>query len=97
MSNYIILGNYTEQGVKTIKDLESRMNATQQLMQAQGAKMTFWYLTFGQYDFIAGLEAPDAQTVARLALAIAAKGNVRTTTLQAFDRQEAAAIINSLP
>ena len=97
MASYVILGNYTEQGIKSIKTLPTRLEAVKQMIQAAGGKMTAWYLTFGAYDFVAVLEVPDAQTGARLALMIGGQGNVRTTTMQAFTEAEAISGANALP
>ena len=53
-------------------------------------------MTFGPYDFVHILEAPDDQAIARYVLALNAIGNVRTTTLKAFDETEHNAFIESL-
>ena len=97
MASYVVLGNYTEQGIKNMKGLSARLDAVKQMFQAAGGSMIAWYLTFGAYDFVAVLEVPDAQTAARLTLMICGQGNVRTTTMQALTEAEAISVANALP
>ncbi len=97
MPSYAILGNYTEQGIKGMKDMPARVQASKDAIQAAGGRMIFFYLTLGEYDFISVVEVPDADAAATLLLGIAADGNVRTATLQAFTEEEAAAIVGALP
>jgi uncharacterized protein with GYD domain len=96
MPTYVTLINYTEQGVKTFKDLPSRLEETRKAGEAVGATLSAFYLTMGQYDAVVISEAPDDATVARLALAAAGRGNVRTETLRAFTEDEAKQIAADL-
>ena len=97
MPSYVILGNYTEQGIKDVKNVRSRVEATKQVLQEAGGRLIAFYLTFGAYDFLSIVEVPNAETAARLALSVGAQGNVRTTTMQAFTEEETWAIAESLP
>lgn len=96
MPTYVTLIHYTEQGVKTFKDLPQRLEDTRQAGQAIGAKLVAFYLTMGQYDAVVISDAPDDETVAKLALAAAGRGNVRTETLRAFTEDEARSIAADL-
>jgi uncharacterized protein with GYD domain len=96
MPTYVTLINYTEQGVKTFKDLPSRLEETRKGGEAVGATLKAFYLTMGQYDAVVISDAPDDATVARLALAAAGRGNVRTETLRAFTEDEAKKIAADL-
>lgn len=97
MPSYVVLGNYTEQGIKNMKDTPARLQAARDAIQDAGGRMICWYLTLGQYDFVSVVEFPDAETGARVLLALGAQGNIRTTTMQAFTEEEAAAIVQGLP
>ena len=97
MPSYVILGNYTEQGIKDVKNVRSRVEATKQVLQEAGGRLIAFYLTFGEYDFLSIVEVPNSETAARLALSVGAQGNVRTTTMQAFTEEETWAIAESLP
>jgi uncharacterized protein with GYD domain len=96
MPTYITLVHYTEQGVKTFKDLPSRLEETRKVGEAAGAKLVSFYLTMGQYDAVVITDAPDDATVAKLALAAAGRGNVRTETMRAFNQDEAQRIAAEL-
>jgi uncharacterized protein with GYD domain len=97
MPTYITLIHYTEQGVKTFKDLSQRLDETKKRGEEFGARLVGYYLTMGQYDAVAISEAPDDQTIAKLALAAGAEGNVRTETMRAFNQEEALSIAADLP
>ncbi|MDH3790450.1 MAG: GYD domain-containing protein [Chromatiales bacterium] len=97
MSTYIMLINYTEQGIRNIKSSPKRADAARFLAKSCGAEMKDLYLTMGMYDLVATVEAPNDEAVAKFALAIGSIGNVRSTTLKAFTEQEYRNIIETLP
>jgi uncharacterized protein with GYD domain len=97
MPIYVTLIRYTEQGIKTFKDLPKRLEETRTAGEAAGAKLVAFYLTMGQYDAVVVSEAPDDETVATLALAAGGRGNVRTETLRAFTEDEAKKLAAAVP
>jgi uncharacterized protein with GYD domain len=97
MPMYVTLIRYTEQGIKTFKDLPSRLEETRKAGEAVGAKLVAFYLTMGQYDAVVVSEASDDETVATLALAAGGRGNVRTETLRAFTEDEAKKLAAAVP
>jgi len=97
MPTYITLINYTQQGVEKIKQSPSRLDAAKEAFRAAGAEIKAFYLVLGRYDIVLVAEAPDAETVAKLALAIGSQGAVRTETLRAFTEEEYRGIIAALP
>lgn len=97
MATYITLIRYTQQGVQNIKESPARLDAAKKAFQAMGAELKQWYLVMGQYDAIVVAEAPNDETVAKLALAIGAQGSIRTETLRAFTEDEYRKIIAALP
>ncbi len=92
MPHYIILLNWTEQGVRNVKDSTKRATAFRRLAEQAGGKLQIYY-TMGQYDIVILGEAPNDETVMRLTLSLAKLGNVRTTTLKAWTEKEASKII----
>jgi uncharacterized protein with GYD domain len=96
MPTYVTLIHYTEQGVKTFNELPRRLEKMRAAAEAVGAKLLAYYLTMGQYDGVVISEAPDDETVARIALATAGRGNLRTETLRAFTEDEAVRIASEL-
>ncbi len=97
MATYIILINFTEQGIRNIKDSPSRLDAARQAMKDMGGELKDTYLTIGAHDLVAVVEAPSDEVLAKFALVIGSQGNVRTTTLRAFTEAEYRGIIQSLP
>ncbi len=97
MASFVILGNQTDQGIANMKELPNRLAAVRRQLEAAGGRIISYYMTLGAYDFVAVVELPDAETCARMLLATAAQGNVRTTTMQAFTEEETASIVESLP
>ena len=97
MSIYIVLANYTQQGITNIKESPDRVNAARELARTCGAEMKDFKMTLGAYDMLATVEAPNDQAVAKFVIALGSLGNVRTTTLKAFTEQEYREIIQALP
>ncbi|HET7147477.1 MAG TPA: GYD domain-containing protein [Candidatus Nitrosopolaris sp.] len=96
MPHYIILFNFTEQGIRNIKDLEKRAQAFKSTVEKAGGKFvgdSFLYLTLGKYDTVSIVEAPNDEAILPAILATARLGNVRCETLKAFTMDEAAKII----
>lgn len=97
METYIILANYTQQGVANIKESPARIQAVHKAVEAAGGKWLGWYLTMGQYDMVLIVQAPNAQVAASLLLAIGSQGNVSTQSMRAFNEEEFKALVASMP
>jgi uncharacterized protein with GYD domain len=97
MPAYIILGNYTHQGIQNIKDSPKRVDGVRKMIREMGGDLKEFYLTLGQYDFVAVAEAPSDEVVAKVLLAVGSAGNVRTITLKAFPEADFRKIVAGLP
>src|SRR5438876_9134145 len=95
MPNYISLGNWTEQGIKNVKESPKRADAVTALANKLGAKMQIFY-TMGRYDIVALTEAPNDDVAMQLLLEIGKLGNVKTQTLKAWTTSEATKVISKL-
>ena len=96
METYIILVKFTEKGIKNINTSPTRIEEARKATEAAGGNWLGWYLTMGRYDVVVIAEAPNAETVATLMLAIGSMGNVTTETLRAFTEDEFKGIIANL-
>ncbi len=96
MASYIALLTWTAQGVASVKDSPSRLDAGRKAFKKLGVKIKDTYLTMGRYDLVCLIDAPDDETVARAMLSLAAQGNVQTETLKAFTESEYRQIIGSI-
>ena len=97
MATYVILANWTEQGVADSHNTLSRASTGATLLKKMGGKLKSIYWTMGAYDVVLTVEAPDDETVTAFCLAACLQGNVRTTTLRAFDKGEVQGILDRLP
>lgn len=93
MPIYLMLTHLTDEGRKTIKEKPERIKEVNQEVEKMGVKILSQYALLGIYDFVNILEAPDNQTIARVAVELGSRGTLNTTTLVAISIDE---FINSL-
>jgi len=96
MSTYVVLVNFTDQGIRNVRDTRKRAEAFKETAISFGVAVKDVYWTLGQYDVVTILEAPDAATITALNLSVASLGNVRTQTLPAFSAIEVGAILDKM-
>ncbi len=96
MPTYVSLINWTEQGIRTVRETLDRADKFEQLAQKHGASLEQVYWTVGPYDIVAIIEAPDDESATAFLLEGSALGNIRTTTLRAYDRDQMSGIIQRL-
>ncbi len=90
MASYLVLWNWTEEGIRNFRDSPKRVEAFKQLVEKNGGKVVqFWY-TLGKYDGATLVEAPSDEALMKIALSVGSLGNIRTTTLKAWTPSEAA-------
>jgi uncharacterized protein with GYD domain len=95
MSTYMLLCNFTDQGVRTIKEAPKRRAAARELGKKLGVDIKAGYLAMGTYDLIIHVEASSDEAMAQFLLSLASKGNVRTTTVKLFPEAEFDKIVAS--
>ena len=93
MATYIMLANFTEQGIRNVKDSVKRAETFKELAKGAGVTVKDLYWTLGQYDIVAIADAQDEMTVTALGLTLAKAGNVRTQTLRAFSATDMTKIL----
>jgi uncharacterized protein with GYD domain len=96
MATYVVLSNFTEQGIRSVKDSTKRADAVKELAKKYGVTAKEFYWTLGTHDVVVVFEAPDDASMTALGLAIGALGNVRTQTMRAFSREEMNGILAKL-
>ena len=97
MPSYVLLLNYTDEGMKNIKYLPQHISAFRQAVEAVGGRVPYVYLTMGQYDVGAIIEAPSDSACVSIALGLSSLGNVRSTTLKAFGEDELISVAEDIP
>jgi uncharacterized protein with GYD domain len=96
MATYILLANFTDQGVRKVEDSPKRAEAFKDMAKKCGATVKDVFWTLGEYDIVAVVEAPDDTSITALGLSSAALGNVRTQTLRAFTQADMKTIIGKM-
>ncbi len=96
MARYIMLVNWTDQGIRNVKESPKRLEAARGVAQGLGADIKEFYLTMGDHDMVVVMDAPTDEAMAKFVLALGSAGSVRTRTLKAFSEAEYRAIIGSL-
>jgi len=94
MAIYILLSRLSQQGVATLKSNPDRLREVNQDVEELGAKVLHQWATLGEFDFISVVEAPDTATVARVSVALAARGSTRVETLPALTIDELLATLS---
>lgn len=97
MPTYIMLVNWTQQGIEKIKESPGRLDAVKSLFKEMGGEVKGFYVVMGRYDGVVIAEAPNDETAAKIALALGSKGTARSETLRAFNEDEFRKIISALP
>ncbi|MFJ4844502.1 MULTISPECIES: GYD domain-containing protein [unclassified Streptomyces] len=93
MPTYITLLNWTDQGIRASADTAERADAFGAALQRAGARLVGIYWTVGPHDLVAIVEAPDDETAAAALLRLGVVGNVRSTTMRAFGRDEIEGVV----
>ena len=96
MPHFIVLGNYTEQGIRSVKGSVKRDEDARRMIDRAGGKMQLYY-TLGEHDFVAVLEMPSDEALMKFLLQVGSSGNVRTKTLKAWTESEAHKAMSQLP
>jgi uncharacterized protein with GYD domain len=94
MATYIVLGQFTDQGIRSVKDTTKRAEALKDMAKKAGASIKEVYWTLGQYDIATIVDAPDDAALTTLLLTVGALGNVRTQALRAFSADEMGKIVS---
>ncbi len=97
MATYVVLLNWTQQGIANVKDGPGRVQTARKAVEDAGGKWLGYYVTMGQYDGVAIVDLPSDEAVATMLLATAMRGNVQTQTMRAFTEEEFAGIVSKLP
>jgi uncharacterized protein with GYD domain len=88
MPTYILLSNLTAQGVQTLRANPERLREVNRDVEELGAKVVHQWATLGPFDFVNVVEAADAATIAKVSVALGARGSAKLQTLTALEIEE---------
>ena len=94
LSNFIVLGNWTEQGIKNVTEVPERVKQSRKMIEKAGGKMQF-FTTMGKYDFVLLVEIPKDEDMAAILLCTGSMGNIRTITMKAWTETEATKLLTA--
>jgi len=97
MPTYISLVQFTDKGIRNVKETTQRVTEWAAKVQSRGVSIREMYWTLGQYDQVCVFEAPDDETAATVLLAADLLGNIRTQTMRAFTTSEMEKILAKVP
>ncbi len=96
MATFVVLAKWTEKTFGFLKDAPAAAEEMKRVITAGGAQIKDWYMLMGQYDEICILEAPDAETVTKILIPMAAQYGVKTETLRGFSEAEALVLLGGI-
>src|SRR5262249_44186289 len=96
MPQYIMLVNFTDQGLKDVKDVPNRQDKSRETAKQFGVERKTVWMTFGPYDFVHHYEAPNDEAMAKFVMTLSSFGNIRTTVMRAWDESEHLPLIREL-
>jgi uncharacterized protein with GYD domain len=96
MPTYVTLMNWTDQGIRNVRDSVERYDRATELAAKHGVSLKQVYWTVGPHDLISIAEAPDVESVSAFYLELSSAGNLKTTTLPAFNRDEMSSLLQRL-
>jgi uncharacterized protein with GYD domain len=88
MPVFILLSTLSQQGVQTLKSNPERLRQVNQDVEELGAKVLHQWATLGTFDFVNVVEAPDIETIAKVSVALGARGSTRVQTLPALEIED---------
>ena len=96
MVTYVVLANFTDQGIRNAKDSPKRAEAFKEMAKTFGVTVKDLFWTQGQYDIITIVETPDEFSVMALNLSLGALGNIRTKSMRAFSAADMKEIVGKM-
>ena len=97
MPTFMMSMNFTDQGIRNIKDAPKRAEAARDLAKKLGVEVKHLYLTSGESDLVVFLETPNGDNVAKFALALGSLGNVLSRTCRVWPAEEYMKLVSELP
>jgi uncharacterized protein with GYD domain len=97
MPTYLIQSQWTDQGIRSVKDSAKRLELGKKKLKEMGGEIKAFYMTTGAYDMLAIVEVPNDEVLAAHLLWLGSQGNLRTQTVRAFTEEEHRKIVDRLP
>jgi uncharacterized protein with GYD domain len=96
MSTYVVLFDWTDQGIRNVRDTVDRYDRAIELADKHGVSLEQTYWTVGSHDIVGLAQAPDDESISAFCLELSSAGNLRTNTLRAYNREEMRSVLERL-
>lgn len=96
MPTYVTLANFTDQGIRNVKESPDRLNAFRAMAEKAGVNIKSVHYTVGAYDIVTVVEGSD-EAITSVLLKLGSLGNIRTQTMRAFSADEMRSMIGKMP
>ena len=96
MATYLIQSQWTDQGIRSVKDSAKRLDLGKKKLKEMGGEIKAFYLTTGPYDMLAVVDVPNDEVLAAHLLWLGSQGNLRTQTVKAFTEDQFRNIVGGL-
>ena len=96
MATYLIQSQWTDQGIRNVKESAKRLDLGKKKLKEMGGEIKAFYLTTGPYDMLAVVDVPNDEVLAAHLLWLGSQGNLRTQTMRAFTEDEFRNIVGGL-
>jgi len=96
MAHYVVLANFTDQGIRAVKDTAKRAKAFREIASGMGVTIKDIYWTLGHYDVVLTMEAPNDETMTALMFKAGSLGNLRSQTMRGFDETDIGSVLSKL-
>ena len=96
MPTYVTLANFTDQGIRNVKESPDRLNAFRAMAEKAGVNIKSVHYTVGAYDIVTVVEGSD-EAITSVLLKLGSLGNIRTQTMRAFSPDEMRSMIGKMP
>ncbi len=96
MSTYVVLGSFSDQGIRAVKDTAKRAKAFRDLAKSMGGNIKDIFWTLGKFDVVTIMEAPNDETAAAIMMKAGSLGNMKSQTLRAFSENEITSVLSKV-
>ena len=96
MASYVVLANFTDQGIRAIKDSPKRAKGFRDVAKKMNVTIKDIFWTFGRFDVVLTMEAAKDEDVAALLLKVGSLGNLKSETLRAYTESEVGALVDRI-
>ena len=96
MKIYVVLGNFTQKRIETIKNLPESIKESRKVFESFGVKLNSIYFTMGRYDIVAIAEAPNEEAITKALLSWGSRGLLRTETLTGFTPEKMVELVKTI-